>query len=56
MRAISCHKIQCREVIFVTVLMYFQVLCDPRFSFLNSFKLNLEERNLACGFKYTPRN
>ena len=38
-------------------LMCFQVISDPRFSFfLNSSKLNLEERHLACGFKCTPRN
>ena len=38
------------------VLMCFQSLSDPRFSFLNSYKSNLEERHLACGFKCTPRN
>ena len=32
-------------------LMCFQDLSDPCFSFLNSFKLNLEEGHLACGFK-----
>ena len=37
-------------------LICFQSLSEPRFSFLNSFKLNLEERHLACGFKCTPRN
>ena len=26
----------------------------PFFFFLNRFKLNLEERHLACGFKCTP--
>ena len=35
---------------------YPQSFSDPRFSFLNSFRLNLEERHLACGFKCTPRN
>ena len=38
------------------LLMCFQSLSDPCFSFLNSLKLNLEERHLACGFKCTPRN
>ena len=32
----------------ILVLMCFQVLSDPRFSFLNSFKLNLEKQHLAC--------
>ena len=36
-------------------LICFQVIIDPRFSILNIFKLNLEERRLACGFKCTPR-
>ena len=39
-----------------TQLMCFQRPSDPRFSFLKSFKLNLEERHFACGFKCTPRN
>ena len=40
----------------IYILMCFQVISDSRFIFLNSFKLNLEERHLACGFKCTPRN
>ena len=42
--------------IHILILMCFQIISDPRFSFLNSFKLNLEEQHLACGFKCTPRN
>ena len=45
-----------QHIVAALHLMYFQVISDPRFSFLNSFKLNLEERHLACGFKCTPRN
>ena len=37
-------------------LICFQGLSDPRFSFFHSFKLNLDEMHLACGFKCTPRN
>ena len=45
------------KVDFVTGRMCFQVLSDLRFSFfLNSFKLILEERHLARGFKCTSRN
>ena len=42
---------------FVFVIkMCFKGISDPGCSFLNSFKLNLEEWHLACGFKCTPRN
>ena len=44
------------EHLEIRLLMCFQSLSDPRFSFLNSYKLNLEERHLACGFKCIPRN
>ena len=33
-----------------------RLLVTPVFLFLNIFKLTLEERHLACGFKCTPRN
>ena len=61
------HEVVCAKVgtggmniniytLLVVRLICFQVLSDPVFLFLNSFKLNLEERHLACGFKCTPRN
>ena len=43
----------------MAVIKYYsvsRVSVTPVFLFLNTFKLDLEERHLACGFKCTPRN
>ena len=38
------------------VNQYLLMCVTPVFLFLNTYKLNLEERHLACGFKCTPRS
>ena len=51
----ACQTERCRTLSNKTN-MFPGFKWPPFFLFLNSFKLNLEERHLACAFKCTPHN